>query len=65
MSYRVVVLRRAEEELSTIALWLADRSLDGAVRWLDAFERARDALAADPYGGEVAAESEFFDIEIR
>lgn len=65
MSHRVVVLRRAEEELTAIALWLADRSRDGAVQWLDAFERAKDSLATDPDGGEMAPESEFVEAEIR
>ncbi len=65
MSHRVVVLRRAEEELTAIALWLADHSRDGAVKWLDAFERAKDSLAADPYGGETAPESEFVEAEVR
>lgn len=65
MSHRVVVLRRAEEELTAIALWLASRSRDGAVRWLDAFERAKDSLAVDPYCGESAPESEFVEAEVR
>ena len=39
MSYRVVLLPRAEQQLYEAALWWADnRSLDQALRWLAGFE---------------------------
>ena len=65
MTFRVVVLRRAEAEVGAIALWLADRSPEGALRWLDAFDAAKDTLATNPFGGEVAPESEYVDVEVR
>jgi len=37
---KVVKLRRAEADVRVIATWLAERSRDGAARWLDAYEAA-------------------------
>jgi plasmid stabilization system protein ParE len=42
---RVVKLRRAEADVRIIATWLAERSRDGAARWLEALETALDRLS--------------------
>jgi plasmid stabilization system protein ParE len=42
---RVVKLRRAEADVRVIAIWLAERSRDGAARWLEALETALDRLS--------------------
>jgi len=65
MTFRVLVLRRAEAEVGAIAQWLAARSSEGALRWLDAFDLAKDALASNPLSGELAPEDEFVDVEVR
>lgn len=65
MSHRVVLGPRAEAELSEIASWLASRSTDGALRWLEAFEVAKESLATMPHAGEVAPESDYLNIEVR
>jgi toxin ParE1/3/4 len=58
MSHRVVVLTRAQDELLSIALWLAERSPEGALRWLDAFDVAKAHLAANPFAFGLAPEDE-------
>jgi plasmid stabilization system protein ParE len=59
MTYRVVVLRRAEEQVAAIIEWISQASLSGAERWTDAFEAALERLAADPlrFGGAPEAEA--------
>ena len=40
MSFHVRIVRRAERDAQQIFNWLAARSIDGAIRWWDAFEVA-------------------------
>lgn len=65
MSYDVVILRRAEEQLVEIATWISQRSLDGAARWLDAFDAATHQLRENPLNSSLAPEDEFVETEIR
>ena len=65
MTYSVVLLSRAETELTEIAVWLSERSPDGAVRWLDAFDAARKSLSENPSRCGLAPEDELVDEEIR
>ncbi len=65
MTYSVVLLSRAETELAEMAVWLSERSPEGAVRWLDAFDTARKALSANPEGCGLAPEDELVEEEIR
>ena len=65
MTYQVVLLSRAETELADIAVWLSERSPDGAIRWLDAFEAARQSLSVNPQGCGLAPENDVVDEEIR
>jgi plasmid stabilization system protein ParE len=65
MSFRVVVLARARLDVGTIYDWIADRSAEGAQRWLDQFEKATATLATNPFLAPLAPESDRFDIEIR
>ena len=64
MTYKVVLLSRAETELSDIAVWLSERSPDGAIRWLDAFEAARQSLSTNPQSCGLAPENDLVDEEI-
>ena len=65
MTFNVVLLSRAETELADIAVWLSERSPDGAIRWLDAFEAARQSLSANPQSCGLAPENDVVDEEIR
>jgi plasmid stabilization system protein ParE len=65
MAFRVVLLRRAENEVNEIVGWLVERSPQGASRWLAALEEAKSKLAKNPLGYGLAPEDDFVDNEIR
>ena len=64
MTYRVIVLARARRDDASIYDWIAERSAEGAQRWLGQFEKAAAALEANPFIAPLAPESGSF-IEIR
>jgi plasmid stabilization system protein ParE len=45
MKYNVVALRRADGDVRHIARWIADRSPQGAIAWLDTYEQLLRQLA--------------------
>jgi hypothetical protein len=47
MKYDFVVLRRAEGDVRHLLHWIAERSIQGANAWLDAYEQLIDRLTAD------------------
>ncbi|MFV2067987.1 MAG: type II toxin-antitoxin system RelE/ParE family toxin [Pirellulales bacterium] len=62
MTYRVIVLPRAERQLYEIALWWSEnRSPEQAFRWLDGFEAAIAGLAESPDTYGIAREQELYD----
>lgn len=65
MSWNVIMTSRAKGEVESIYDYIAERSPDGAVRWLRAFQRARDELAeqAERFGS--ASESDTLQPELR
>jgi plasmid stabilization system protein ParE len=65
MPHRVVLLRRAEENVQAIVAWLAERSPRGAAAWLVAFEEAKLRLAENPLAYSLAPEDALVDSEIR
>ncbi len=65
MKYHVIVLARARRDVASIYDWIAERSAEGAQRWLDQFEKAAAALETNPFIAPLAPESGSFDIEIR
>ncbi len=65
MTFRVSILRRAEQDAQKIFDWIAERSPDGAVRWWSAFVTAAAQLATNPTGRGLAPESELTDYELR
>jgi len=65
MKFDVVVLTRADLELNAIANWIGERSIDGAIQWLNAFESAKHSLEKNPFAYGFALENEFVDLEIR
>lgn len=60
MKHRVVVLRRAENDVRKIVSWIRDRSRVGAVRWYEAYEAALKRLEFEPTGYSLAEEAEDF-----
>jgi len=46
MKYKVIALRRADDDVRHITRWIAQRSLQGADSWLDAYEQLLARLAA-------------------
>jgi plasmid stabilization system protein ParE len=65
MIHDVFLLSRAEAELDAIALWLAERSPQGSLKWLDAFAAMKRRLATNPLAFELAPENEYVDMEVR
>ena len=65
MSFRVTALRRAEEDLATIATWIARQSPDGAAHWLDAYDELVVQLRLNPFAYGLAPEDEFVEPVIR
>jgi plasmid stabilization system protein ParE len=65
MGFRVVLLRRAEDEVDSILAWLVERSPQGAQSWLAALERAKTDLAENPGSFGLAPEDAFVDMEVR
>lgn len=65
MTYTVVVLARARQDVQEIYDWIAERSAEGAERWFASFEEATTRLQANPFVAPLAPEDEFFAYEIR
>ena len=65
MSFRVTAHRRAEEDVGQVSTWLASQSLDGAARWLDAYDNMIDQLRHTPLSFGLAPENELVDSEVR
>jgi plasmid stabilization system protein ParE len=45
MKYQVLALRRAEADVRHITRWLSQRSPQGAISWLDAYQQLIERLA--------------------
>lgn len=65
MSFRVTAHRRAEEDVAQVATWMAGHSLDGAARWLNAYDDMIDQLRETPQSFGLAPENELVDSEVR
>ena len=61
MIYTVVVPRKVEREIDTIADYIAKQSKSGVVSWLTAYEKALDTLRNRPEACSLAPEDEHFD----
>lgn len=60
MTYRVRMQRLAKRDVRTTTDWIAERSPDGADRWVDALNRALESLRSDPESYSLAEEYEEF-----
>lgn len=66
MTYRVVITRRAEQNIQDAARWwTAERSVEQAVRWLAGLDERLQSLAHEPTRCALAAESEQVPYKIR
>ena len=65
MSFHVRIVRRAERDAQQIFNWLAARSIDGAIRWWDAFEVAAAKFGENPHDYGLAPENEFTEYELH
>lgn len=66
MSYQVIVLPKARDEMYRDALWWSEhRSADQAARWLAGFEDAINNLANDADTHPLARENGNFSFELR
>lgn len=62
---KVVMLRRAKEDLLAASLYLAGFAPQTAQRWVDGFEEAIASLSTNPERWGVAPESGLLGLEIR
>ena len=65
MTYRVVVLRHAEEQVAATIEWICQASPAAALRWTEAFESALERLAANPARFGRAPEAEILGRDLR
>lgn len=65
MKYQVVALRRAEDDVRHITRWIAERSIQGADAWLDAYEQLLLRLAEYADSCAVALEDSEFDLALK
>lgn len=65
MTFRVVILKRAEGDLQRIFRWLSARSPSGASAWLTAYEHLQERLIAHADTFALAQEHAKFDHDLR
>ncbi len=65
MNYRVIVLSRAQAQISDSLNWLAGESIEGATRWLDSLDATLLKLQDDPTRHPLAPESANLSYEVR
>ncbi len=65
MSFRVQLTAEALRNQNEIADWIAQRSVVGALSWLDALDRVLLQISTSPLSFSKAAEDEFCHRELR
>lgn len=65
MRFDVRLTAEAEANVREIRDWIAERSRDGALRWLDAFDGAKQRLREGADRFALAAEADAIDEELR
>ncbi len=65
MKYKVIALRRADDDVRHIARWMAQRSLQGANSWLDAYEQLLARLAENADSCSVATEDPECNVPLK
>ena len=65
MTHVIRMLSDANRDFATIVEWLQSKSLDGANRWIDAFDAALTAITEAPLQQSLASEDEFIRRDVR
>jgi plasmid stabilization system protein ParE len=65
MSYRVSFSAEALQNVLANRDWIAERSAEGAARWLHALEAAVSELERNPFDAPLAPENEHAAFELR
>jgi plasmid stabilization system protein ParE len=65
MKYTVVALGRAETDIRHIVRWIAQRSPQGAMAWIDAYDQLVGRLAAEADSFSAAIEDADCEIDLR
>jgi plasmid stabilization system protein ParE len=65
MNYCIHVSEQADREANAIYEWIAERSADGARRWLQAFRKTLDSLMEHPESHALANEADAFEEPLR
>ena len=65
MKFRGVTLRRAETDVRSITLWIAERSAQGASSWLDAYDELLRYLAEQADFRAVAQENDDCTLSLK
>jgi plasmid stabilization system protein ParE len=65
VTFRLVISRRAANEIAANYDWLAERSTPSANRWRDSILRAVELLEANPDRCPLAHEDEWYEGELR
>jgi len=65
MTFKVTVIRHAERQSRDILKWIADRSIQGADRWLSAYDQMIDRLEHHADECSLAPENESTLLTIR
>lgn len=56
MSYSLTICPAAAADAESIAVYIGERSFEGMLRWIDAYEATQERLKRNPYEGGLAAE---------
>jgi plasmid stabilization system protein ParE len=59
MTFQVRLTAEAVHNQNEIADWIAKRSVEGALSWLDAFDRTLQQLSKSPFSFPLAVEDDF------
>lgn len=65
MTYRLIILRRAQDDVERIALWLRKRSHAGMLAWRYALGDAFQEIIADPLRWNRVAEARRLPVGLR
>jgi len=65
MTYVVLILRRAQDDVAKIESWLASHSPAGADRWFEAWVAASTSLDDSPLSYPLAPEGEALGLSLR
>ena len=65
MTYRLIILPRAERDAQRIFEWISERSPEGGIHWWQALEEATLRIVDNPRACGLAPENGLFSYELR